>query len=221
VEEGYRRWNMKKQNFIILTLVICLIVSAYFNYQSYKVKSNYESYLSQVVSNEVATLASKVFNTRNILEQSIEDKEITNAGLHYIALGLNGIAMGLQDIDQVNIHLNLVELKSNENMFVRVNSQFSQYITNDLISKSDADTNNLMSDSKEKIKLSSEDVNNLRKISDLLNEYTIIINETVDGINNKGQLTDEYIRTNFVTKDDWTLLLESINEVTTSEYLMQ
>ncbi|WP_047983369.1 hypothetical protein [Ornithinibacillus californiensis] len=204
---------MEKRNFVIVTLVICLMVSTYFNYQSYKTKSNYESYLSQVLSNEVAMLASNVFNARDILDQSMEDMQISKAELDYLAVVLNGIAMGLQEIDQINIHLNFVELNNNGKTFVRVNSQFSQYITNDLISKR---TNNPLSDSEEKIRLTSEEINNLSKIYELLNEYSIIIDETVDGINNKGQLTDDYIRTNFVKKDDWILLLERINDVSNS-----
>jgi len=89
-----------------------------------KLISKYESYISEGLSNNIGGFAGAIFRSKEIIEMSINEKELSYLDLRILGDNSTLVTSNLQQIRRLNSHIDAVELLGNVS-FIEVNSSIS------------------------------------------------------------------------------------------------
>lgn len=163
-------------------LIVILLVLITLNIIQFIENRNYEEYLSQKVKNSVSLFSSSILENNILLEEAINNQEITNRKLN--RLGINFLSIA-------NIHRELIEIydikserKNISPTTIEIADDCSMFISMKMLGNY-GNQYKIIED-EYIIELSSEYLESLKIMQKVVNEWFNIINDNVVGATSDG-----------------------------------
>ncbi|MBP0725684.1 hypothetical protein J5Y03_10925 [Bacillus sp. RG28] len=200
---------MKKQFVIYFFLGAGLLLFLLLFIHSEKEKRAYESYLSVVLVNKIVGISQSALYNLGILQDVIKTGKLTKVQAGELENGFNDIAMDTQDLRGMGEETDLLR-DYDGNDVIQINSNYSFFLYR-------------ISIDHDEIKLTEEQIENLKKMEKLMQEYHKVVKDTFEitgKVGEKGVSSEfwELYREKGITDDYWIKLLKGYARVTDRSY---
>lgn len=198
--------NLKKAKYVVLVVgILALINIAVIFIHLYSENKTYQTYLSDIESNQVSSLISNISNVDRTLTEVIQSQSINKNQAGSLIGNFNGIKSQSQNIIELGVRLKKVPVNK-LNKVVTTNSNITLYFQNIYGYMTADEINQLAS-------VQLEDLKELQKFIRLYKEEVRIniVGATETGVN--GEYWHEYFD-NGINKEDWINLMNGMEDVT-------
>lgn len=184
----------KKYIVIILISIVALVMSIIYSFRMSNLNHRYESYLSQELSNSVASIVDATRSSQKILERVIQDRKVQHMDVIELGSNFQGISGNLQMMGIINLFIKSVDL--NNYVSLKVTDEIESYFRYDWNAQFGVDPNNFVINDSKIIALKDEDMEVLTQIYQLIKQYVDILLEyefiSIDTISLLDQNEENY-----------------------------
>ncbi|MBS4174350.1 hypothetical protein [Bacillus sp. FJAT-49736] len=172
-------------------------------------RKSYERFLSDKLANEIAVISQYPLYSLGLLQEVLKSGEITQGQLAELQIAFRDIAMQTQEVREMGVSNGRLSNERDNNV-ISINNNYSLFFVK-------------INNEKEKIQLSNDQIESLRKMEDLMKEYNKIVKDTmpvrkeigVKGVPDKFMI---YYREKGITDDYRIKLIDGLKSVTDSSY---
>ncbi|MFD2444749.1 hypothetical protein ACFSO7_12310 [Bacillus sp. CGMCC 1.16607] len=198
-----------RQNIIYILLGLGMLF--FFTLWVFSERDNktYEQYLSDELVNKIVHITGAPQYAIGIIQDVLSSGEITNSQAEELQISFHDIAFDTQEINQMDNYFNRLENYS-QNQVISINNDYSDFFMK----------LNVESD---KVKLSKDQLEKIKKMESLLQKYNDVVNETLLYTNKSGEKGQtsafwDYYREQGFKDDYWVDLLKGYGKVTDFSY---